>query len=189
MLRIAVSLVLFSISTFVTADEINREKYQQVVEKHYPGFRILNITDFADSLRKKVHDGYSGALIVGNFDFDKYSDFAAIIVSSEARHNEHDFDYNYYVGKEVVCSGNEHDFDCRALSNAVLDVRLPYSDGYLAKVPAGIHDCQESNEEETKSWTKKVKTEIDSIESVFGPASGFTVLFRDGTSYRCTTSD
>lgn len=193
MLRLIVVTILCFVVTTAAADKIKRETYQKVIAERYSGFHILNKTDFADSdwLRNEFHDGDSGSLIIGHFDFDKYGDFAAIIVSSNVKRNPYGTGDDYYVGKQVVCYGSGHDFDCRKEIN--MDILLPYWDIYLIRVPPGDHECyvaNEANEIEARYWTVKKRAEVDSIGSVVPEkASGHTIMFRDGTSYECTTSD
>lgn len=75
-------LTLFPVA-LAFAGDVERDKYQRVVAKHYPGFRILSVADFTPDVQALISDGISGALVVGHFNFDDYADFAALVVGSK----------------------------------------------------------------------------------------------------------
>ena len=132
-----------------------------------------------------MENGTSGTLIVGAFNYDKYQDFASIIIGADRRRYEAGAaSYDYFAGKLVVCFGTSNGtvFRCEAEDRPALTLPHP---NYLERISPGRHACLT----ETRR-NKIVTTTIDSVGQVFGEvASSFRVRNRDGSTLDCATSD
>ncbi len=163
---------------------IQRDAYQSIIEKQFPGFRILKAEDFDESVRSDVADGVSGALVIGNFDFDKHKDFAAMLIGNMKNTYKPDASrsYNVYNGMLVICHGNAKGdgYLCEERGKTVY-YGLSYST--LSIVPPGRHEC------EFNDGAKEIVTSIDGIGEYSEKAGGFIVLQKDGTYFSCADSD
>lgn len=75
---------LILLTSISTAAQMNlRPQYEQVVARKYPGFRILNASDFESYEQNDIRDGEIGSLVVGQFNFDKQLNFAALIIPAK----------------------------------------------------------------------------------------------------------
>ena len=184
------ALAFLFLTPAVLANDFQRERYQQVIKKNFPGFRILDIADFGADVRYAVRDGTSGALLVGHFDYDRHVDFAALVIGSEKKRYQggNNYSYDYFDGKEVICHGRNDPavFECKISSE--MPITLPQW-WYIERIPPGAHSCLEDEGERVYRW-KTITIEIDSVGSVFPEkASGFSGKYRDGTKFDCATSD
>jgi hypothetical protein len=155
--------------------DLPRTRYQRVIDRWYPGFRLLSARDFETG-----RDG----LIVGHFDYDKFKDFAALIVGSE----KHRFvsvtnSYDYYDGKMAVCFGTAKAtiFRCEAEERPV--ITFPH-DTSLKRIPPGRYQCYEEG-----GRTRTVITRIDSVGEASEKGGGFQVRDRKRAVSWCWTSD
>ena len=162
---------------------IQRDTFQSIIEKQFPGFRILKAEDFDESARSYVKDGVSGALVIGDFDFDKHKDFAAMLIGNMIdTYKNASRSYNVYDGKLVICHGNAKGdgYLCEEGGKTVY-YGLAYS--MLSIVPPGRHEC------EYNEGAKEIVTSIDGIGEYSEKAGGFIVMQKDGTYFSCTDSD
>ena len=164
---------------------VQREEYQKVVEAQFSGFRILNSEDFFESVRVDVKDGASGALVVGDFDFDHYKDFAALLIGGVKSTYKPDAtrSIKVYEGMAVICHGSEKAgiYSCQELGKADY-YGFSYSALYI--VPPGSYECME---EEGKA--KSVVTKISSVGEYSEQGGGFSVLKSNGKYFTCVDSD
>ena len=144
--------VLLLASLNAGAQGLTRSQHQQVIAQHYPGFRILEASDFEAFKQKGFKDGVNGGLIVGRFNFDTTADFAALIVPANTTRYEAGSDsYDFYGGKLVVCFGaTSGAFRCEAEDRIIT---LPH-DTELARIPPGRYKCYGDS---------GVVTQIDSV--------------------------
>ncbi len=174
-------VIAFVACAITLSQETPRSQYQRVITLKYPGFRILPQKDLE---QPGLRDGTSGALIVGTFNYDKYQDFAAIIIGADRRRYEAGANsYDYFDGKLVVCIGSPNGaaFRCEAEEQTLT---LPHRN-YLARISPGRYACLTETQRD-----KIVTTTIDSVGKVFGEvASSFRVRNRDGSTFDCVTSD
>ncbi len=163
---------------------VRRELYEGIIEKQFPGFRIMQPADFDESVRSDVQDGVGGALVVGDFDYDTHKDFAALLiggpkdVAANAAHPE-----KIFKGLWVICHGSEDAsrYACEEFSKQ--DVYVPEA-SVLTIIPPGAYHCQYNAED-----AKEISTTIDGIGDYSESAGGFVVLQRDGSYFRCDNSD
>jgi hypothetical protein len=171
---------------------VDRDKYERVIKNKFPGFVILKTEEFDESIRPDVRDGVSGALVMGNFDFDKNKDFAALLIGriknvahSYSLHGREQVahSYNVYDGMLVLCHGNEKSdfYSCETLGKADYN-GVAYST--LSIIPPGRYKCEFNDEGE-----KDVLTTIDSIGEYSEKGGGFSVLQKDGAYFSCVDSD
>ena len=171
---------------------VNRDKYQRIIKNKFPGFRILKTEDFDESVRSDVQDGVSGALVIGDFDFDKNKDFAALLIGriKNVAHSYSFHDgkrvtqsYNVYDGIYVLCHSNEQgdSYSCEELGKADYNGSA-YST--LSIIPPGRYECQFNDE-----GSKEILTTINGIGSYSEKGGGFSVRQKDGTYFSCMDSD
>lgn len=178
-------IVSSAVSETQSTNIVQRDTYQAIIEKQFPRFRILKRDDFDESVRFDVKDGVSGALIIGNFDFDKNKDFAALL-KGNMKYTENpgtSNSYNVYEGKLVICHGNEKGdvYSCEELSKNDI-YGLEYGPLYI--IPPGRHKCEFNDE-----GAKEILTSIDGIGEYSEKAGGFFVMQKDGTYVGCQDSD
>lgn len=173
-----------SVSENQTKNIIKRNYYQIIIEKQFPGFHILQLEDFDESVISDVRDGVSGALIIGNFDFDQYKDFAALLKGKIKNSSKSDIDRSniVYDGMLVICHGNEKNdsYACEQLGKNHI-YGLEYRT--LSIIPPGLHEC------EFNEGAKNILTSIDGIGEYSEKAGGFMVRQKDGSYFRCSDSD
>lgn len=180
-------LTLFQ-AALAFAGDVERDKYQRIVAKHYPGFRILSVADFTPDVQAIIGDGTNGALIVGHFNFDDYADFAALIVGSTKKRygGSGKHSYVYFDGKEIKCYGREDITSYVCETSSKTQFSLPHW-WYLKRVAPGTYSCL--NGDDMGEWTT-ITTEADSVGEVFPEkAAGFSGTHRNGVKYECATSD
>lgn len=164
---------------------VKRDSYQAFVEKQFPGFRLMKSDDFDESVRVDVKDGISGALIIGNFDFDKFMDYAVLLKGSKKYTDNagQSNSYDVYEGLHAVCHGNEQSdsYTCEEISRPNI-YGLEHSPLYI--IPPGRYECVFN-----ERGPQEILTTIDGIGRYSEKAGGFTVLQKDGTYFGCTDSD
>ncbi len=178
MTRLFLAGVLLLASVNARAQTPTRSQSQQVIAQHYPGFRILNPSDFEAWQQKGIKDGVYGGLVVGQFNFDTTMDFAALIVPAKTtRYEAGSGSYDYYAGKLLVCFGATNGtFRCEAEDRLIT---LPH-DTELARIPPGRYDCY---------GDRGVVTQIDSVGEGSEKGSDFVIRNRDGSTRHCITAD
>jgi hypothetical protein len=153
-----------------------RQTYQRVIDRHYPGFRIIPASNLDSPAR--VRDGVRGSLVVGRFDFDRTTDFAAFVIpSNSSRHEAGPNSYDYYAGKLVMCfgaAGGAH--RCEALERPFT---LPY-DSHLQIIARGRYQCFGS---------APAVTTIASVGEASEKGGGLYVRNADGSVRLCITAD
>ena len=143
----------------------------------YPGFRILDASDFEAFREQAIKDGVSGALIVGQFNFDTATDFAALIVPAKTAREGGSNLYDDDAGKLVVCFGaTTGTFRCEAEDRIIT---LPH-DTELARIPPGRYKCH---------GDRAVVTQIDSVGEGSEKGSSFALRNRNGSTRVCVTGD
>ena len=145
-LKFGMAALLVGLTAAAVADE-----YQDAISKVFPGYQILGPSeikldkDLDPRIYNKVKD--RPGLIVGRFNSDKVTDFAALIRGSKLIHipkNEADGVWtaiDYYEGYLVVCLGRaQGGYDCTKLETDPLHIQLPYN-GFLEKFSPGTAGC------------------------------------------------
>ena len=173
-----------SIDTTVVARDTFLSEFLFIVTQQYPGFRLLYPSEFDTTAQREFKDGTSGPVIAGNFNYDRYRDYAAIIVADDqtryrARHDS----YGSHAGKELVCFGTamRDTFNCEAETITV----TPPRQSFLERIPPGRYKCMTGSRR-----PRTVATTIDSVGVVNREAAAaFLVRNRDGSTFRCATSD
>ena len=148
------------------------DEYQEHIDKSFPGFQILDRSEFWKFIRDmnmKEHPG----LITGTFNDDDLEDFAAIIRRKTKKQRG---SYEYYDGKIVICNGTpKGGFQCQA----VQEWGFIKSSYYLKKRSAGPVGC----------WETTVEATTDIVADITDVAAGAFFYQPDGTYKRCTTAD
>jgi hypothetical protein len=127
------------------------DQYQDAIEKAFPGFRILGPSDIAldrsntrADILAQVKD--RPGLVVGKFNADDFSDFAALIRGAARKTLPADAlskrpARDYFDGYLVVCYGAaSRRYDCHKLNASPMPILSPHRD-YLVKVSAGRELC------------------------------------------------
>lgn len=174
-----------AISASQQQNVVPREKFQKIVEAQFPGFRILKTEDFHESVRADVKDGISGALVVGDFDFDHYGDFAALLIGGVKSIYKPDANRSIkvYEGMSIICHGSEKMaiYACEKFGKADY-YGFSYSALYI--VPPGSYECMED-----EGKTRGVVTKIYSVGAYSEQGGGFSVLKSNGKFFTCVNSD
>jgi len=162
-----------------------RDQYEAVIEKQFPGFRIMQPEDFDESVRSGVRDGVSGALVIGDFDFDKIKDFSALLIGGAKDTPKIDSNQlaKVYMGRWVICHGSKDpgNYMCKVLSRSDVYGR-EYS--ILSIISPGIYWC-----EFNAKGVKQLSTSIDGVGAYSEKAGSFFVMQKDGTYFNCKDSD
>ncbi len=155
------------------------DEYQDAISKAFPGFKILDRSEFDQEIQKTAKT--NPALIVGHFNDDALDDFATII-RSEAKQRAQQGE-EYYSGKEVVCHMvSQRKYQCQALSE--LPIFLPY-DSYLRPVRSRMVGCYK--EDGTKI---KIAIKRDGIGYVvLDKGAGVYIYQLNGSYLNCVTAD
>lgn len=159
-------------------------KYQKVIAGSFPGYQILQKTDFAEDIQRSQP---SPGLVTGRFNYDDHRDFAAIIRHSVKKRFQSDkHSYDYYDGKKVVCYGSENgEYSCREVTGGQFPVVLPF-DWYLYVIPSG-HRIGCFNDKGEKDYTT---VEVDVLGSEYPEKASSVLLYkRDGSESICVTAD
>lgn len=176
--------IAFSAVSKNQSTNVPRDTYQAIIEKQFPSFRILKAEDFDESVRSDVKDGVGGALVIGDFDFDKHKDFAAMLIGNMKDTYKPDASrsYNVYEGMLVICHGDAKGdgYLCEEQGKTVY-YGLAYST--LSIVPPGRYEC------EYNDGAKEVVTSIDGIGAYSEKSGGFIVMQENGTYFSCADSD
>lgn len=136
--------------------------------------------DFDESVRSDVQDGVSGALVVGDFDYDNHKDFAASLIG---RPKDTARSEKIFNGLWVICHGGEGagNYTCEEFSRQDVYGREA---SVLSIIPPGAHHCEYNAED-----AKEISTTIDGIGAYSESAGGFFVMQKDGSYFRCDDSD
>jgi hypothetical protein len=183
--------VLLLVSGYSFADEsgnvLSREEYEHIIEKQYPGFRIMRVEDFDDMYKGQFHDGKNGSLLIGHFDADENLDFAAYLIGAK-RIFESDgktplsHGIDIYNGAVAICHGDKQgNYACEKIIDAPHWGR---EENELQLVPRGSHECMEGG-----GKTGSITTSFDSIGEYSEKGGFFYVRQSDGKYKRCVNSD
>ena len=164
-----IAMCIFAFSGSVTS---SADQYQDQIDRFFPGFQILDRTEFWKFINDKNLKRHPG-LITGKFNDDDLEDFAAIIRSKTKKQRG---SYEYYDGKIVICNGTpKGGFQCQA----VQEWGFIKSRSYLKKRSAGPVGC----------WETSVEVTTDIVDAIADVAASAYFYQPDGTYKRCTTSD
>jgi hypothetical protein len=151
------------------------DEYQDAIARAFPGFQILNPSEFNTEIQGTVK-GNPG-LITGRFNDDDLDDFAAIIRENPIRPREQG-GRKYYLGKRVICHGSgTGQYRCQVLSQ--MPIFLPYGT-YVSRVSPGKVQCNG----ETAVTIKRDAVGFESSNVAVA------YIYQPGGSYRkCVTAD
>jgi hypothetical protein len=147
LVKLATTILLMGLHCPALADE-----YQDAVGKAFPGFQILGRSEIKlDKSRiedPKIYDQVKDhpGLVVGRFNSDKLTDFAALIRGSRLIHipeNRADMVWSedYYEGYLVVCLGRAPGgYECTKLKTDPMRIRKPHL-GFLTRISPGSEMC------------------------------------------------
>lgn len=183
-------LIFILISGVTLADQpkndVNREMYERIIEKQFPGFRIMREEDFVEMYKGQFRDGKSGSLLYGHFDSDENLDFAAYLIGAKRKYQADDKTSspsdNIYDGLIAICHGDKQgNFACEKMVDAAHWGR---EGSEIVLVPRGTFDCMKG---EGKS--NHITTQFDSIGRYSESGGAFYVRQSDATYKKCVTSD
>ena len=167
-------LTLCLISINLLATEIN--KYQTIIDIHFPRYKILEIDKHESWVINQYKDGYTGefiehpSIIAGNFNYDKYPDFAAIIYNPIFKSSR---------GLTVKCFGTKDlKYNC-SKENRVSTL--------LIKHTPRAFTCIEYGENGSPDEVSTRGVEIDSIGYSSDKDDKVDIQYQDGEIYRCQT--
>lgn len=154
---------------------LTRKKCERIINKQFAGFHIMREDDFPKMYKGRFRDGQSGSLIYGNFDSDKYVDFAALLIG--AKQNEYAYDSII-----AICHGDKNGkYTCEKILDGA---HYSESDDEISLVPRGTYNCLEGNDEPSKSTLQ-----FDAIGSYSEHGGGIYERQVDGAYSMCVTSD
>jgi len=168
-------------------NDVNREKYERIIERQFPGFRIMREEDYDDMYKGTFRDGKDGSLVFGHFDLDKNFDFAADLIGAKRKYQADGktplpANATIYDGAIAICHGDKlGNYACEKMFDGPHWGR---EESELSVVPRGAYDCME---DEGKS--SHITAQFDSIGMYSEKGGGFYVRQPDGTYKECTTSD
>jgi hypothetical protein len=184
-------LILLLMSGVTFADQprttVNREKYERVIEKQFPGFRIMREDDFVDMYKGQLQDGKSGSLVFGNFNSDKYLDFAAYLIGAKRKYQADGKtllppDVTVYDGAIVICYGGQEDiYVCERMLDTPHGGK-EYNE--IVIVPRSTYDCMEY-----EGKTSHITAQFDSIGKYSESGGAVYVHQPDGKYKKCVNSD
>lgn len=113
--------------------------FQDQISKSFPGYMIMDYTEFDTDILKNLDS--NPAFVTGNFNYDGYEDFAALIRGKTSqRYIAGERSYDYYETRLVACHGLGHGrYYCAALSSGVTIIPEYH---YLVKHPPGKLNCR-----------------------------------------------
>lgn len=178
------------------------DEYQDVISKAFPGFQILGPSEIKLNKgemnqvtyeRVKDHPG----LVVGKFNLDNFTDFAALIRGPVKKQDPRG--RTYYDGYLVVCYGlGDGKFDCLKMSPSPRQFSFPFG-WYLEKVAPGKYSChvlmeldtQKRESEGDEKYNANITTRSDSIGYFRTMGNGdIMYVHREKTIFsRCVLSD
>lgn len=125
--------------------------FQDQITKSFRGFVIMDYSEFDPDIRKNLDS--NPAFITGDFNYDKYEDFAALIRDTVMKHYvAGERSYDYYETKLVACHGlGNRKFNCTALFSGV--TVLPEFH-YLVKHSPGKTKCRSSQGDPVEAETE-----------------------------------
>lgn len=175
--------ILFLFTILLTFESSGHaDEYQDQVSKSSPGFQILSKSEFTTDIQKTVKN--DPALIIGNFNQDKFNDFAALIRDRSKKHYSYEkHSYDYYDGKLVICHGlGKGKYRCKELSSML--ITLPH-ELYLYLAKPGKIGCYQDD-----GTRKYIDVKIDSIGWEYpDKAAGQYIYQPDGSYLNCVTAD
>jgi len=182
---------LLVVSGYSFADEprnvLSREKYEHIIEKQFPGFRIMQEEDFDDLYKGQFHDGKNGSLLIGHFDADENLDFAAYLIGPK-RIFESDGKtplsrgVDIYDGAVAICHGDKQgNYACEKI------IDTPHwgrEVNELELVPRGSHECMKGG-----GKAESITSPFDSIGKYSEKGGSIYVRQSDGKYKKCVNSD
>lgn len=152
------------------------DQYQDAVTKAFPGFQIMDRSEFHSEIQKKVKS--NPALITGRFNNDDLEDFAAIIRSNVKK--QFSSGKPYYDGKFVVCHGlRTQGYACQELGTRAVYQGLEL---YLHSVAPGFSCLQPDG--------KRIKAKTDGIGTTMIPSSAGSIqMYMPGGMYYDCSED
>lgn len=195
------STIVFIFSGCLYAAEATRQ-YQEIIEKHFPGFIILSPSDidytYVDMSNAEVEAIKADAhFLLANFNNDEIPDFVAKVRDDIKRDYPKSKDhpgYEYYAGGTVACiSKGLEEYQCEFLwktATYTLPVR-----NYLIKIPKGTEmGCPyEGNKNpytgETGVFSFEIKTDAVGDFRLMGAGDSFYIPDPKGGFFECIASD
>lgn len=147
LVKLAPTILLVGLHFPALADE-----YQDVISKAFPSYRILGPSEIIrlaeDDRRQEIYEQVKNhpGLVVGNFNSDKFADFAAIIRGSIRKTRPADPPsrrpaMDYYDGYLVVCLGRvQGGYECKKMQSDPMRIFVP-NDSFLVKVSPREQHC------------------------------------------------
>ena len=169
-------MLLWVFSSIAEADQ-----YQDQINRFFPGFQILDPTEFWRSIQDKNPKRHPG-LITGKFNNDDLEDFAALIRSKKSVWREK-WKYYAYEGRIVVCHDTKGgNYQCMALS------QLGYARRSGAYFKSGFY-LKRRDPGRVGCWDKDAIATTDIIENVGDTTASAFFWQPDGTYRKCVTAD
>src|SRR5512134_2023003 len=93
----------FLLPVLMTAYPACADFFQDQITKSFRGFLIMDYSEFDPDIRKNLDS--NPALVTGDFNYDKFEDFAALIRDTgKKRYIAGESSYDYYETKLVACN-------------------------------------------------------------------------------------
>lgn len=154
----------FLLPVLMTAHPACADFFQDQITRSFRGFVIMGYSEFDPDIRKNLDS--NPAFITGDFNYDKFEDFAALIRdTSKRRYVAGESSYDYYETRLVACHGlGNKKYNCTILFSGV--TVLPEFH-YLTKHSPGKTKCRTPQGDPVEA-----KTEFIGWASVKGWATG-----------------
>ena len=184
------------IGTACAAEDVN--EYRTALDTNYADYQIVNATDESQQQRRQSPDSFDNDILVGDFNFDSHSDFAAILSrnAADAELEQITADRKLLVNSvflAVVCNGlgerqDGKDYHCTPLSDTVVGGFGSELDLIDLSQWGSLSDEQEAYgnmqcQDEMQSLASK---KLLSLREPFGRCTTFYFPESDGSYGQCT---
>lgn len=186
-------LALTILGTACAAEDVS--EYRTALNANYADYQIVDVTDESQRQRRQSPDSFDNDILVGDFNFDSHSDFAAILSrkATETDLERIEADRRHLVRLvflAVVCNGlaNGQGYRCMPLSNtgvggfgSELDLVDLSQWGSLSDEQEAYGNMQCQHEMQSRASNKLL-----SLREPFGRCTTFYFPESDGSYGQCT---
>jgi len=181
--RILFGTLTLIVILLIVSQSMAGADFQKQIDKHYPGFFILQNNEFSKDMMKFIKSENPG-FITGRFNGDDHTDFAAMIRGkNKRRYDAGVHSYDFYDGKVIVCHGlKSTDYKCQIISES--NTILP-AQSFLKTMKPQKTGCYNNSGKKDYIDVKK-----DTIGLYYYESGGSHYIYQeDGTYKNCVTSD
>lgn len=175
---------LFLVPALMTTYPACADFFQDQVTKSFRGFVIMDY-EFDPDIWENLDS--NPALVTGDFNYDKFEDFAALIRDTEKkRYTAGESSYDYYETRLVACHGlGNKKYNCTILSSGV--TVLPEF-RYLIKHLPGRTNCRSSQGDPVEVETEFIGWASAKAWATEGGGETQYIYQLDGSYLQCGTT-